>query len=151
MRRLIPLALCLLLSSCSSLVEKPRVRVDDVRLAQSTLREQRFDVTLSVHNPNPIALSAKGVNFRLQVAGKPLASGSSAQAFEVPARGDGSVTVSVSTSLASWLRESLRALGESDGKLPWTLDGEVVGVPVLGDLPFRREGQWSLADKLKPQ
>jgi LEA14-like dessication related protein len=143
-RTLLALSLCLWLAACSTLgLQKPQVSLVDIRPAASTLLEQNFTLTLRIQNPNHLPIKAAGLNFTLQVAGQQLASGASNQAIHVPALGDTQIQLQLHTSLVSWLKQ-LGKVVQGDGKLAYQLEGQLLGVQGLADLPFSSSGEWKL-------
>ena len=137
--------LLLLLSGCGSLgLKKPQVGLSNIEPGKSTLFEQNFTVTLRIHNPNPIPLSASGLNFELMLGGEKLGGGASDQAFNVPAQGEGLVALQVHTSLAAWIRQLANWQKLPDGKLDYEIRGELQGLNGLATLPFDNKGEWKL-------
>ena len=141
---LITLLLCLWLTACSSLgLQKPQVSLVDIRPAASTLLEQNFTLTLRIQNPNRLPIKAEGLNFTLKVAGQPLASGASNQAIDVPALGDTEIQLQLHTTLVSWLKQ-LGKVVQGESKLAYQLEGQLLGVQGLANLPFSSSGEWQL-------
>ncbi|MDF0605063.1 LEA type 2 family protein [Neisseriaceae bacterium TC5R-5] len=145
MRTLFTLLL-LLLTSCSSLgYEKPRVSVTDIQPGKANLFEQNFNISLRITNPNKLALNAKGLAFDLAVAGELMAHGQSQQAIVLPAQGEAVVTVSLRTSLISWLQQVGKRMEQGGGPaLEYQISGTLEGVNGLADVPFTSKGEWKL-------
>lgn len=137
--------LALLLSACSLWgLQKPEVHVTQITPRSSTLFEQTFDITLRVTNPNDQALSAQGLVFDVNLAGQKIATGISNQAIQIPARGDGLVTVTVRTSSITWIKQLGKILDSGSGNADYTIDGHIYGLNGWGDIPFKTTGQWKV-------
>lgn len=148
MKRLLLLLPLLWLGACASLsLQKPTVKLADIKPAGLSLVEQAFDVSLRVSNPNAFALSGRGMQFKLFLGGQPLADGLSNQPFEIPARGSAVVTVRLHTALSDWLKQAGSLLAHPNRGLNYRLEGRIDRVNGLADLPFTSEGSWSLAGK----
>lgn len=79
---------CLLLVGCSSLpmgAVAPKVSVADIDVKSMGLFEQRFDLGLRVTNPNDFELKIEGLDFDLEVNGRPFAKGLSSASALIPA------------------------------------------------------------------
>lgn len=95
-----------LLSGCSIFEpEPPQVRVADLRLLDSTVFEQRFEINLTIGNPNDFALPLDGLTFDLEVNGETFARGFSNQRVTIPRLGEGRVSVAASTTLIEVMRQ----------------------------------------------
>ncbi|OWY39205.1 hypothetical protein CEK28_10065 [Xenophilus sp. AP218F] len=144
MNKFAAVMLALLLGACSTLdYKKPQISVSDIQPGKTTLFEQNFDLTLRVKNPNDVALKAKGLQFDLNVGGERLGSGVSGKPLSIPAMGEGLVSLQLTTSLPAWLRQ-LGNLSRNDGKIAYEIQGRFLGVPGLGDVPFKSGGEWAL-------
>lgn len=92
----------------------PHVHVADLRLLDSTLFEQRFEINFRIGNPNDFALPLDGLTFDLEVNGESFARGFSSQRVTIPRLGEGNVSVAASTSLVELLRQMRLLAGRSD-------------------------------------
>lgn len=107
--------------------------------------EVRFALKLRVQNPNELPVEFDGIWLDLDLNGRALASGVSADKGTVPRFGDAVVTVPVSVSAIGVLRQAL-ALAEGGAKpeLPYRLrgrlGGNLLGSGVLGGNSFSSEG-----------
>lgn len=138
------LLLCLWLTACSTLgLQKPQVSLVDIRPTASTLLEQNFMLTLRIQNPNRLPIKAEGLNFTLKVAGQQLASGASNQAIDVAALGETEIQLQLHTTLVSWLKQLGKVL-QGESQLAYQLEGQLVGVQGLANLPFNSSGEWKL-------
>ena len=146
--RVLALALALLAAGCASLssLEAPEVRVTAVRSvpAERGSLEQRFAVDLNVLNPNNRAIDVEGVDFELDLNGSRLARGVSSEGFSLPALGEASTTVVVSTSLTDVFRQVLQLGREQPEALEYRVRGKLhLGSGFVRTLPFERSGTLS--------
>ena len=105
--------LALSLVACASLSDR-----DPLHIALAGLEplpgeglEVRFAVKLRVQNPNDSAVDFDGVALELEVNGRPLASGVSDQRGSVPRFGETLISVPVSISAFSAMRQAWGATG----------------------------------------
>lgn len=146
--RVLALALALLAAGCASLssLEAPEVRVTAVRSvpAERGSLEQRFAVDLNVLNPNNRAIDVDGVDFELDLNGSRLARGVSSEGFSLPALGEASTTVVVSTSLTDVFRQVLQLGRAQPESLEYRVRGKLhLGSGFVRTLPFERSGTLS--------
>ncbi|TRX76077.1 LEA type 2 family protein [Pseudomonas mangiferae] len=148
-RFLRPLSACLLalgLAACSSLAPRDPLRIDLAGLEPlpSQDLEARFAVKLRVQNPNDSAIDYNGVSLELDVNGRPLASGVSDQQGEIPRFGERVLSVPVTVSAFSAVRQAW-GLAEQPPRrnLPYSLRGKLAG-GLLGTVRFSESGtlQW---------
>ncbi|ATH80918.1 LEA type 2 family protein [Ectopseudomonas hydrolytica] len=118
------------LGACASFTERDPLRIDLVGLEPLPGQglEVRFAVKLRVQNPNDRAVDFNGVALDLEVNGRPLASGVSDQRGSVPRFGETLVSVPVSISAFSAMRQAWGASGYQPGQgLPYVLRGKLAG------------------------
>ncbi|HEY9550343.1 MAG TPA: LEA type 2 family protein [Kiloniellaceae bacterium] len=138
------LAAVLLLAGCGAAAPlPPQVRVADLRLLESTVFEQRFEIDLRIGNPNDFALPLDGLIFELEVNGEAFARGFSDQRVTVPRLGERLISVAASTTLLDVVRQ-LQLLSER-GDLSYRLRG----LTYLNNLqrrsvPYESEGSFRL-------
>ncbi|KAF1053833.1 MAG: hypothetical protein GAK43_01210 [Stenotrophomonas maltophilia] len=142
-RGLLGLVLALALGACSSLwpARDPlNINLVGVEPLPGQDMEARFSVRLRVQNPNDQAIAYDGIALDLAVNGQPLASGVSDQAGEVPRFGESVISVPMSISAFSVLRQ---AWGLSAGPprqgLPYRLRGKLAG-GLFGSVRFEDQG-----------
>ena len=88
--------------------------------------EVRFAVKLRVQNPNDRAVNFNGMALDLDVNGQPLASGVSDQSGSVPRFGETVVSVPVSISAFSVMRQAWGVAGYQPGQeVPYRLRGKL--------------------------
>ncbi|MCC5809156.1 MAG: LEA type 2 family protein [Ectothiorhodospiraceae bacterium] len=138
----------LLMAGCSSMqpqLEDPEFRLSKVEPLSLGLLEQRFRLTISVVNPNSVALPVRHVSYDVQVAGMDFASGMSNERFTIPARDTGDFTVEATTNLMESLPKLLSMVRAGERRLPYELNGEVeYGRFFRGMQPFSRKGNVQL-------
>jgi LEA14-like dessication related protein len=140
------LCLAVLLAGCASLrdLEPPEVRLISLRPVAGTLMEQQFEVGLAVLNPNNRDIDVDGMDFELEVNGKRLARGVSAEGFTLPRLGETRATVLVTTSTLSVLRQAMSL--STAGTIDYRLLGKVHLGGLGGTLKFDESGEISLED-----
>ena len=148
--RLLCLALLLSLGACSSLTPRDPLHIDLVGIEPlpGEELEVRFALKLRVQNPNDSAVDFDGVALELEVNGRPLASGVSDQRGSVPRFGETLISVPVSISAFSAMRQAWGATDYRPGQgLPYVLRGKLAG-GLFGTQRFVDSGQLSLASPL---
>ena len=149
MRRLIGLTLSLVLLSLSACVLFPNrdalhINVVGIEPLQSQDLEVRFAVKLRVQNPNDTAIDYNGVALDLEVNGRPLAAGVSDQQGSIPRFSETVLTVPVSVSAFSVLRQTLGlSQTQSLNNLPYVLRGKLAG-GLFGTVRFVDRGTLDL-------
>lgn len=126
-----------LLSSCATLsgIDAPNVRVVGLEPLPSEELEVRFALKLRVQNPNESPLLYDGLSVKLDLDGQGLASGVSDAAGEIPRFSDTVLTVPVSISAFSVVRQFLARATKSQSSgsissepITYTLNGKL-GAP----------------------
>ena len=149
MRRLIGLTLSLILLSLSACALFPNrdalhINVVGIEPLQSQDLEVRFAVKLRVQNPNETAIDYNGVALDLEVNGRPLAAGVSDQQGSIPRFSETVLTVPVSVSAFSVLRQTLGlSQTQSLNNLPYVLRGKLAG-GLFGTVRFVDRGTLDL-------
>lgn len=135
--------LLLALGACASLFgQRDPLRINLVGLepAAGQGMEARFVVKLRVQNPNDQAIDYNGIALDLSVNGQPLASGVSDESGQVPRFGEKVITVPVSVSAFSAIRQ---AWGLSGGPprqgMPYEINGKLAG-GLFGTVRFNDKG-----------
>ncbi|MFG6202833.1 LEA/WHy family protein [Pseudomonas retamae] len=149
MRRLHALILSLLLlslSACALFPSRDPVNINVVGLEPlpSQDLEVRFAIRLRVQNPNETAIDYNGIALDLEVNGHSLASGVSDQSGSIPRFSETIVSVPVSISAFSVLRQTL-GLSQTQtlDNLPYVLRGKLAG-GLFGTMRFVDSGTLSL-------
>lgn len=138
-------ALALSLAGCATFGDRaPRVTVAGVEPASGQGLEMRFNLVLRVQNPGDAPLTFDGVALDLDLNGDRFASGVSDVRGSVPRFGETTVTVPVSVSALSAVRQ---ILGLVDGRgatgVPYVLRGRLAG-GTFGTTRFTDRGRLDL-------
>lgn len=142
-RLLLGAALLSILSACSSLgLHDPlRINLAGLEPLPGQGLEMRFAVKLRVQNPNDTPIDFNGVALDLEVNDQPLASGVSDQQGQVPRFGETLISVPVSISAFSAMRQAMGASAYQAGQgLPYRLSGKLSG-GLFGTHRFSDAGQ----------
>ncbi len=142
--RLFVSAALLALAGCSALpfnASPPSLSVAEVEVKSLGLLEQQFDVGLRVANPNDFDLSIEGVDFELEVNGRPFARGVSRSGVLVPAASTAVVRVDAVTQSAN-LIEQIQVLSPASLKngVPYRIKGRIKTDRFPVWLPFDHRG-----------
>lgn len=149
MRRFIGLSLALLLLSLSACALFPNrdplnINVVGIEPLQSQDLEVRFAVKIRLQNPNETPIDYNGVALNLEVNGQPLATGVSDQKGTIARFSETILTVPVSVSTFSVLRQTLGlSQTQSLDNLPYVLRGKLAG-GLFGTMRFVDHGNLSL-------
>jgi LEA14-like dessication related protein len=138
--------LLLSLSACALLPNRDPLNINVVGFEplQSQDMEVRFAVKIRVQNPNETPVDYNGVALDLSVNGQPLASGVSDQSGSIARFSETVLTVPVSVSAFSVLRQTL-GLSQTQtlNNLPYVLRGKLAG-GLFGTMRFTDSGRLSL-------
>lgn len=141
------------LSACSSLStlgKEPRVSLVKLQPVQIQLLEQRYLATIRIQNPNPVALPIHGLDYTIHINGSQFAEGVSSQRVTVPAYGEKTLELGVSSTIIKLL-EQLRHVRKANGKITYGISG-TLGIEGLDQgVKFQREGEIDLRFERAPQ
>lgn len=112
-----------------------------------SLLEQRFRLTLRVHNPNERDLVLESLRFEMLAGESRLASGGSAEQVTIPKTGDAMLEVEGNSRLIELLGEA-PDMFDASGKLHYRLRGEAQ-VKGYGTLPFDSSSELDVGRLLK--
>jgi LEA14-like dessication related protein len=149
MRRIHAIVLSLLLlslSACALLPDRDPLNINVVGFdpLPSQDMEVRFAVKIRVQNPNDTAIDYNGVALDLSVNGQPLASGVSDQSGSIARFSETVLSVPVSVSAFSVLRQTLGlSQTQTMNNLPYVLRGKLAG-GLFGTKRFTDSGKLSL-------
>ncbi len=149
MRRVHAIIFSLLLLSLSACALFPNrdplnINVVGIEPLQSQGMDIRFAVKIRVQNPNENPIDYNGVALDLEVNGQPLASGVSDQSGSIARFSETVLTVPVSVSAFSVLRQTLGlSQTQSLNDLPYVLRGKLAG-GLFGTMRFTDTGTLSL-------
>ncbi|MBS7690462.1 LEA type 2 family protein [Pseudomonas lalucatii] len=137
---------------CGSLALRDPLHIDLVGLEPLPARAWKCaSPSLRVQNPNDRALDYHGVALALEVNGQPLASGVSDQRGQVPRFGEALLSVPVSISAFSAMRQAWGAAGYRSGQgLPYELSGKLAG-GLFGTTRFTDRGVLNWPEPAAPQ
>nr|WP_314532754.1 LEA type 2 family protein [uncultured Pseudomonas sp.] len=138
--------LLLSLSACALFPNRDPVNINVVGIEplQGQDMEVRFALKIRVQNPNDSAIDYNGVALDLEVNGQPLASGVSDQSGSIPRFAETVLTVPVSVSAFSVLRQTLGlSRTQTLNNLPYVLRGKLAG-GLFGTMRFVDSGKLSL-------
>jgi len=151
--RLIGVMLILALSACALVhphFEQPTVRVVAIELRGGSLLQQHFAVKLNVQNPNGKTLPVRELTFALKVEGMDFASGSSEQAFSVPALGDADFDMDITANLALAVLQLAEKRQQHAEALKYELTGTArIDMPFTRQVAFHQDGSLPLANFFK--
>ena len=143
LRHLSSLLLIAALAGCVSWAPRDPLHIDLVGLEPlpSEGLEARFAVKLRVQNPNESAIDFSGVSLALDINDQPLARGVSDQRGQVPRFGETVISVPVTVSAYSVLRQAWGASTHQPGQsLPYHLRGKLAD-GLFGTRRFSDSGQ----------
>jgi len=157
---IIPLLLVLALSGgCANLPigdDAPDVRVVGLEPLPTEGLEIRFALKLRVQNPNDSALAYDGMSVNLDLNGQGIASGVSNRTGEIPRFSEEVLTIPVTISAFSIVRQLLARSGETSGSalaqpIGYTLKGKLGAVAgKFGATRFSDEGELNLFSSSTP-
>lgn len=134
------------LSACALFPNRDPLNINVVGIEplQSQDMEVRFAVKIRVQNPNETPIDYNGVALNLEVNGQPLASGVSDQSGSIARFSETVLTVPVSVSAFSVIRQTL-GLSQTQtlNNLPYVLRGKLAG-GLFGTMRFVDTGKLSL-------
>jgi LEA14-like dessication related protein len=143
----LPLILILLsLSACALFPHRDPLNINVVGIEPlpSEGLEMRFAVKLRLQNPNETAIDYSGAALDLEVNGRTLATGVSDQSGSIPRFSEGILSIPVSISAFSVIRQTLGlSQTQSLDNLPYVLKGKLAG-GLFGTLRFVDRGTLDL-------
>jgi LEA14-like dessication related protein len=98
-------------AACGSLpgaLAPPVVELTGLSLLRAGSDRQDFRVTLRVANPNPIPIPVEDLRFNIRLGGEGLLAGGTSSRMTLPARGEETLRLEVSTDLMSSIRRPTR-------------------------------------------
>lgn len=105
--------------------------------------EARLALKLRIVNPNDAAITYDGLSVSLDVRGQHFASGVSNERGEVPRFGEALITVPVSVSALSLVRQALDVARGGSPRIDYVLKGRLAGT-ALGSVGFSSQGEIDL-------
>ncbi len=139
--------LIVLLTSCAGLNTKPeqfKVNISSMKMLESTLMEQRYQVSLRIMNRSKETYSIDGISFDIELNNKDFASGVSNQQFKLEALSETVVDVTVTSTIFGLIRQ-VNGFKELKSKpFNYELSGTVYTSSGLFGIPFRETGEVDL-------
>lgn len=139
--------LLVVLGGCASLrgsSDAVRVTVSDIRVLESTLLEQLYEVTLRIQNRQDREISVRGGSFDLEINGKDFGSGVTDARVTLAPYSDTKIDVRMVSTLFGILR-LLQSLQDSDGGvLEYEISGRFSIAGQFGGIAFHEDGEVAL-------
>ena len=135
-----------LLAGCAGLpaLDPPRVSLSDIEAVSFERMELRMLVKLRVQNPNGLSIDYDGIDVKLELQGKTVATGVSDERGSIPAYGEAVVALPVRVALVDLGRQALRMFRDgTPERMHYALEGKL-GSPLFGATRFRSEGDINL-------
>jgi len=136
-----------LLAGCASMENRKewvKVTVTNLRILDSTLMEQRYLVTLRLQNRHNEELPVAGMSFDLELNDKDFASGVSNQPVTVPAFGEATIDVKLSSSLFGLIRQLQSAQEMEHEPFRYRVSGKLGLIDSSFSVPFEQLGEIDL-------
>lgn len=150
----LPILLACLITGCATLSgrDSPDVRIVGLEPLPSEGLELRFALKMRVINPNDTSISFDGLAVKLNLDGRGLASGVSDAKGEIPRFGEQVLTIPVSISAFSAMRQILSRVGENPDDqanlkkpISYSLSGKLGGgAGVVNSVRFATTGELDL-------
>jgi LEA14-like dessication related protein len=140
------LLLALAVAGCAGLRgldTPPQVSLVNLQPVQIRLFEQRYLATIRILNPNPVALPIDGLEYAISINGSEFANGVSSQRVTVPAYGEKTLDLGVSSTLAK-LFDQIRRFGTGHGTLRYAISGSLELRGSASSVPFSQDGEVDL-------
>ena len=136
-----PLALCAATAGCALFSDvPPSVEVMSVQLLAENGTDGQFGVTLCVTNPNGDEIVLDKVDAELDVAGAPLAAGTTNLAVRLPPRSFTAIPVTVVATTANIGPQIVRTV--QTGGIDYRIRGDIsLQTPLAATLAFSRSGR----------
>lgn len=150
---IIPILLVVILGGCATLAERdaPSVSVVGLEPLDSEGLELRFALKLRVQNPNDSAITYDGLSVSLDLDGEGLANGVSDASGEIARFSDAILTLPVSISAFSAIRQLMGRFAKSEGSaaglskpIKYSLSGKLGGTGIPFASRFSSEGELNL-------
>jgi LEA14-like dessication related protein len=136
----------LIAAGCASTLklEPPQLSVVTMKVQSADILSQRLQLRLRVVNPNDRELPIKGITYRIEVEGDPLAEGLTDAPFVVPANGEAEFDMQVTANLAGTLARYLMR-GSTPDVVNYRMVGKVaLSSGFLRSIPFDERGSVKL-------
>jgi LEA14-like dessication related protein len=121
-----------------------KVNISSMKMLESTLMEQRFQVVLRIMNRSPETISVNGMSFDIELNGKDFASGVSNEKTEIEPFSEGMVTVFVTSTIFGIIRQIHSLQDNTSESFQYELSGKLYGAGNLLGIPFNQSGEIDL-------
>jgi LEA14-like dessication related protein len=141
------LFLILSLSACAGLEKKTevfKVNISNLQILDSTLMEQRYQVTLRLINRSRTAYAIEGMSFDIELNGKDFASGVSNKQLQLEPFSETLVTVDVSSTIFGIIRQINNLQQNKPDAFEYQISGSVYTGQSFFSIPFEQSGQIDL-------
>lgn len=129
------------LGSCATLhLEKPYVSLVDFKPRPISGLEAAFDITLKVKNPNSVSLPLSGMTYEIALNGASLLKGATGNLPTIPAYGEETIQLSLSTSLLSAPKIVLALLNKPEEEIRYQFKSRLDLKGVLPSFNIVEEG-----------
>ncbi|MCW8929961.1 MAG: LEA type 2 family protein [Gammaproteobacteria bacterium] len=132
-----------LLSGCAGLETKPaqfKVNISTMKMLESSLMEQRYQVSLRIMNRSKETLNVDGISFDIELNDKDFASGVSNGKFKLEPLSETVVDVTVTSTIFGLIRQ-VHSFKELESKpLKYELSGSVYTSNSMFGIPFTEQG-----------
>lgn len=139
--------LLLVISGCAGLPrshDAVRVTVSDIRVLESTLLEQLYEVTLRIQNRQDQDIVVRGGSFDLEINGKDFGSGVTDSQVTIAAYSDAKIDVRMVSTLFGMLR-LINSLQDRNGEaLAYEISGRFSVEGRFGGIGFHEAGEVAL-------
>jgi LEA14-like dessication related protein len=132
-------------------LEAPRVSVESVRLERITGTEARFDVNLSLSNPNAREIAVDAIDANVTIDDVPVGSATLKSPLRLPASGNATTTLQARAGLSAVLRIAAdfaqRAQDQKSTGQATNVRYSVSGTATLDggwSIPFSRSGEFRM-------
>jgi len=144
MKKVLLLALIVVLSGCTSLMkspEAPSVSLAGIKFVSANIFEQRFAIQLRLQNPNDFALPIRGLDYKIMLAGNEFANGVSANSIKLPALGEDILELETTTNALGLYKQFQSLTGSSGKPISYGLTGNLNVLGASIKLPFSKTGE----------
>ncbi|NOZ62154.1 MAG: LEA type 2 family protein [Calditrichaeota bacterium] len=140
-----------LIFSCAALqqlanVQKPQVKVGQVRLTNITFDKVDLAIDLNITNPNPVAATLAGFDYNFLLNGQSFLTGNQAKQTTISANGQSTLQIPLSLTFKK-IYDTYKSLKNSDNAGYKIAAGLTFDLPILGKtrIPVQKTGQLPLA------
>ncbi len=115
-------------------LQTPKVSLEDLAVTGVSSSKLDLAAKLGVDNPNPIGLNLAGLDYALELSGKPVFSGESSEGMSIAASGKSTVKVPISLTYDNLKKVYDLASGKDE--IPYRLSGQVKLNTPIGPMPI---------------